>query len=166
MKRSRLCFKPSNNSEACLAMATFVNDAIRAFTELGMQDESSLPILKSLQDRHNEVFPVMPGTNRYYFKVECPDDAMTMHASKILDTSVIDKASFAAMTAELEEVTYKDQWTKDDNNCLSYLEMQVVVIDIGIAAGMALQSNRHPFPMGSKDRRLHLEYIPKTPNRP
>ena len=101
-------------------MATFVNDAIRTFTETGMQDETSLPLLQALQDRHSWAFPIPAGMARYYYKVECPDDAITMHASKILDTSMIDKACFAAMTAELEEVTFKDMWTKDGNNYCSY----------------------------------------------
>ena len=147
-------------------MATFICDAIKAFVEVGMQDEASLSTLKSLQDRHFDAFPVAHNTTRYFYKVECPDDALTMHSSLILDTSVIDKASFAAMTANLEEVVFKGQWSKSDDETSSFLEMQVVIIDIDDEVVMALSDNTLPFPTGSNDHRPHFESIPKTSKRP
>ena len=107
---------PAPTDAFALTMTAFVTDAIRSFTETGTQDESSLPLLQALQDRHSWAFPILAGMSRYYYKVECPDDAMAMHASKVMDTSMIDKACFAAMTAELEEVTFKDMWTKEGTN--------------------------------------------------
>ena len=131
-----------------------------------MQDETTLSTLKSLQDRHNDAFPVAPRSTRFYYKIECPDDALTMHSSQILDTSVIDKASFAAMTANLEEVVFKGQWSKNDEESSSFLEMQVVIVDIDDDAVRVLSDNTLPFPNGTNDQRPRFEYIPETSQRP
>ena len=75
-------------------------------------------------------FPLAINHSRFYFKIECPDDALAIHSISVVDTSLMDKANFIAMTARLEEVVYKQMWKKSNGNYASWLEMRVVVIDI------------------------------------
>ena len=131
-----------------------------------MRDEASIATLKSLQDRHYDAFPTTYNSTRYYFKIECPEDALSTHSSLILDTSIIDKANFAAMTANLEEVVYKGQWAKNDDESSSSLEMQVIIIDIDEEVIRSLGENTLPFPAGSNDHRPRWEFIPETSQRP
>lgn len=85
-------------------MASVIIVMMQGFNSLHKQDEGDLHELRTLQRRHAFCIPVKTQRTRFYFKIECPPDALVTQASGILDTLLADKADFVPTTAHLDEV--------------------------------------------------------------